>query len=259
MAESTVSREVLAAADGNGVQLEVHEITMRPFRQAASSELTAVRQVRVALNQGSALLEAGALQWARGQLRYEVQKAEGSGGFLKRQITSAGTGESAFATRYSGVGEIWTEPSANHYLVERMGAEHGPLILDDKAFYVCEGSIALGVHANKNVSRALSGSGLLQPRLVGDGVFVVQSPVPAEEVQVVELDGREELVVDGDLMLMYSASLGLALRPLVPGLLVPGLLASARSGEGLVFRFTGVGRVWLTPTARVRPGIAAAV
>ena len=225
-----------------------------PVRQAASSTLRAVRQVRMALDQGSALLEAGALQWARGQLQYEVQKAEGAGGFLRRQITSAGTGESAFATRYSGPGEIWTEPSDDHYLVEHMSAEDGALILDDKAFYACEGSIALGIHTNKNASRALSGSGLLQPEIVGDGVFVVESPVPAEDVQVVVLDGREELVVDGDLMLMYSASLGLELRPLVPG-----LLASARSGEGLVFRFTGVGRVWLTPTAPVRRGIAEVV
>lgn len=251
MDESTMSREVVASADGRGVRLEVHEVTMRPFRHAASSTLRAVRQVRVALNQGSALLEAGALQWARGQLQYDVQKAEGAGGFFKRQITSAGTGESAFATRYSGIGEIWTEPSDDHYLVEHMDAEHGALILDDKAFYACEGSIALGIHTNKNVSRALSGSGLLQPELTGDGVFVVESPVPAEDVQVVVLDGREELVVDGDLMLMYSASLDLELRPLVPG-----LLASARSGEGLVFRFTGVGRVWLTPTAPVRRSIA---
>lgn len=245
------SREVVATRDGHGVRLEVHEITLRPFRQAAASSFRAVRQVRVALNQGSALLEAGALQWARGQLQYEVQKSEGTGGFLRRQITSAGTGESAFATRYSGVGEIWTEPSDDHYLVEHLAAEQGPLVLDDKAFYACEGSIALGVHTNRNVSRALSGSGLLQPKLTGDGIFVVESPVPAEEVHVVELDGREELVVDGDLMLMYSASLELELRPLVPG-----LLASARSGEGLVFRFTGVGRVWLTPTAPVRRGVA---
>jgi uncharacterized protein (AIM24 family) len=252
--ESTVSREVVASADGRGVRLEVHEVTLRPFRQAASSTLRAVRQVRVALNQGSALLEAGALQWARGQLQYEVQKTEGAGGFLKRQITSAGTGESAFATRYTGTGEVWTEPSGDHYLVERMSVEDGPLVLDDKAFYGCEGSIALGIHTNRNVSRALSGSGLLQPKLTGDGVFVVESPVPAEDVQVVVLDGREELVVDGDLMLMYSASLDLELRPLVPG-----LLASARSGEGLVFRFTGVGRVWLTPTAPVRRGIATAL
>lgn len=250
--ELTVSREVLASADGRGVRVEVHEITMRPFRQAAASTLRAVRQVRLALDEGSALLEAGALQWARGQLQYEVQKTEGAGGFLKRQIVSAGTGESAFATRYSGTGEVWTEPGDHHYLVERMSAEDGPLILDDKAFYACEGNVALGTHTNRTVSRAVSGSGLLQPKLTGEGVFVVQSPVPAEDVQVIVLDGREELVVDGDLMLMYSASLDLELRPLVPG-----LLASARSGEGLVFRFTGAGRVWLTPTAPVRRGVAA--
>jgi uncharacterized protein (AIM24 family) len=54
------------------------------------------------------------------------------------------------------------------------------------------------------------------------------------------------LIVDGDFMLMYSATLQVELRPLVAG-----LRNAMRSGEGLVFVFRGKGTVWLTPTMRL--------
>ena len=71
-------------------------------------------------------------------------------------------------------------------------------------------------------------------------------PVPVEEVQTVELSHGQELVVDGDIMLMYSATLTVEIGPLVRG-----LRNAMRSGEGLVYRFRGNGTVWLTPTAKV--------
>jgi uncharacterized protein (AIM24 family) len=86
----------------------------------------------------------------------------------------------------------------------------------------------------------------MQPKLQGAGAFVVESPVPADEVEAVELDGTGELIVDGDLMLMYSVALQVELRPLVRG-----LRNAMRSGEGLVYVFRGRGTVWLTPTMRL--------
>jgi uncharacterized protein (AIM24 family) len=67
-----------------------------------------------------------------------------------------------------------------------------------------------------------------------------------DEIEAVELDGSNELVVDGDLMLMYSASLQVQLRPLVSG-----LRNAMRSGEGMVFVIRGQGTVWLLPTSRI--------
>jgi uncharacterized protein (AIM24 family) len=92
----------------------------------------------------------------------------------------------------------------------------------------------------------MPGNGLLQPKLGGAGAFVVEAPVPVDEIQVVELDGQNDLIVDGDLMLMYSADLQVELRPLVRG-----RRNAWRSGDGLVYRFSGRGTVWLTPTMRL--------
>lgn len=120
------------------------------------------------------------------------------------------------------------------------------MILDDKAFYACEASVQVKTHMHRTVSGVLSGNGLVQPKLEGSGVFVVESPVPVDEIEEIALDGSGELIVDGDLMMMYSASLNVELRPLVRG-----LRNALRSGEGLVFVFSGRGTVWLTPTMRL--------
>lgn len=70
--------------------------------------------------------------------------------------------------------------------------------------------------------------------------------MPEYEIKIIELDGSDELVVDGDFMLMYSASLQVSIGPLVSG-----LRNAMRSGEGFVYRLSGKGSVFLMPTAKV--------
>lgn len=204
-----------------------------------------VRQLRIVLEGGSALLEPGALQYAHGNLNVEIQKND-HGGFFARAIRSAGTGESAYATKYTGQGEVWTEPTSRHFILAAMDGPTDALILDDKAFYACEGTVAVTTHTHRSVAGIMSGNGFMQPKLEGQGTFVVESPVPVDEIEVIELDGQKQLVVDGDLVLMYSATLTVELRPLVRG-----LRNAMRSGEGLVFVFSGRGTAWLTPTAKL--------
>ena len=203
------------------------------------------RQLRILLDGGAALLEPGALQYAHGALQVDVQKNE-RGGFFARAVAQAGTGESGFATRFAGRGEVWTEATAKHFILAKMDGPADSLILDDGAFYACDANIAVTTHVHRSVQGILSGNGLMQPKLTGAGAFVVEAPVPVDEIEVVELDGTGELIVDGDLMLMYSTSLQVELRPLVRG-----LRNALRSGEGLVYAFRGRGTVWLTPTMRL--------
>lgn len=246
---------------GAGVRFELYQFRRKSYALSARSgagaageaaaafhpthEVTA-RQVRIVLDGGAALLEPGALQYAHGGLQVDMQQNAGGGGFFARAMQSAGTGESAFATRFSGRGEVWTEASAKHFILAGMEGPADSLILDDGAFYACDANIAVSTHVHRSVQGILSGNGLMQPKLTGQGAFVVESPVPSDEIETVELDGKGELIVDGDLMLMYSAGLQVELRPLVRG-----LRNAMRSGEGLVFVFRGTGTVWLTPTLRL--------
>ena len=255
-------RQLLDTGHGAGMRVELYQLTLKKHsigRYAAGTpempggelrlyETNTARQVRFVLEGGGVLLEPGALQWSRGRLTIEIQKSEGTGGVLRRRMTSAGTGEAAFATRYTGHGEVWTEPTQGYFIVARMDGPADALILDDGAFYACEGTITVGVHRHRSVSGVMSGAGFAQPKISGSGVFVVESPVPVEEIEAVELDGSDEMIVDGDVLLMYSASLNVELRPLVRG-----LRNVMRSGEGLVFKINGRGNVWLTPTSRIQP------
>jgi len=240
---------------GTGARFELYQFARKSYALGMATEPGAIhvqpahprtmRQLRIVLDGGAALLEPGALQYATGNLQVDVQKND-QGGIFARAVRSAGTGESAFATRYSGRGEVWTEPTAKQFIIAEMDGPGDALILDDKAFYACESTIAIKTHTHKTISGALSGNGLMQPKLEGSGVFVVESPVPVDEIETIELDGSGELIVDGDLMMMYSASLTVELRPLVRG-----LRNAMRSGEGLVFVLRGKGHVWLTPTMRL--------
>ncbi|MEP9403513.1 AIM24 family protein [Sphingomonas sp. VNH70] len=204
-----------------------------------------VYQLEVELNGGDVLLEPGALQFHHGQISSSVIRHEEKG-FLARAIASSGTGEAAHATRFTGQGTVWCEPGRRHFVLGTMESDSDAMLLDDRAFYACSGDIKLSTHRHSSVAGLFSGNGLVQPKLTGRGVFAVESPVPENEIKIIELDGTDELVVNGDFMLMYSASLNVNIGPLVSG-----IRNTMRSGEGFVYRMTGKGTVFLMPTAKV--------
>lgn len=258
-------RNIVSSEDGDGIKFEVHEFTRKSHVALApmgsqtlgtgNTALTILhapaiarvsRQICIRLTGGAALLEPGAFQYSNGRITAEVQKNARAGGFLQRRILASGSGESAFATKFSGHGEVWTEPTQKYFIAARMDGPGDALLLDDTAFYACEATVEVSTHIHTSVQGVLSGSGFMQPKLSGRGAFVVECPVPVDEIVELTLDGSNEVVVDGDLMLMYSASLQVKLQPLVRG-----LRNIMRSGEGLVYVITGKGSVWLTPTVSV--------
>jgi hypothetical protein len=132
------------------------------------AEATDIFQLCITLTGGAILLEPGALQYMHGKIESTVQQHEDRG-FLSRALASAGTGESAFATKFSGQGTIWTEPGRRNFII---GAIDGDaLLLDDKAFYACSSGIALTTHRHNTVAGVLGGNGLVQPKMAGRGRF----------------------------------------------------------------------------------------
>jgi uncharacterized protein (AIM24 family) len=202
-------------------------------------------QLEIVLNNASVLIEPGALQYSYGSLRAEVIRHENKG-FFARQMASAATGESAHATKYSGTGTIWCEPVRKEFVIATMDGPQDALLLDDQAFYACSADISLSTHLHRSVAGMFSGNGLAQPKLTGRGVFAVESPVPVDEIDVIEAKPGEEIVVDGDFMLMYSEALQVEIGPLVSG-----IRNAMRSGEGFVYKLRGHGTVYLTPTSKV--------
>lgn len=249
----TEYRRLEEEVEGDGVKIGKYRyvekrVVMRGIPTAEGgthyiTENTEVFQLCIELNGGAVLLEPGALQYMHGKIESTIQKHEEKG-FFGRAMASAGTGESGFATKFSGYGTIWTEPGRRNFII---GAIDGDaLLLDDKAFYACSSGIQLTTHRHNSVAGVLSGNGLMQPKMAGKGVFAVEAPVPVEEIDVVELDGSKELTVDGDFMLMYSAELNVTI-----GTLVKGLRNAMRSGEGFVYKLNGRGTAWIMPTAKL--------
>lgn len=235
---------------GDGLILRIHALThVVRYSRSSDGNLNETREmdgrftVEAELNGSGVLVEPGAFQYSVGQISANVEQQQ-QGGFLRRALATAGTGESAFATRFAGRGKVWTEPTNKHFIIaESTGAAGDDMILDDRAFYMAQDTMQLGTHTHSTFAGALSGNGLRQPKLSGRGIFVIESPVPVSEVVVIELDGSQTVTVDGDLMLMYSSSLKVELKPLVKG-----IRNAMRSGEGLVFILSGKGTVFLTPT-----------
>jgi len=249
----TEFRRLEDSVEGGGVRIEKYRFVEKRImtRGIATgdgtmhymAESTDVFQLCIKLSGGAIMLEPGALQYMHGKIDSSVQQHEDRG-FFGRAIASAGTGESAFATKFSGHGTIWTEPGRRNFII---GAIDGDaLLLDDKAFYACSSGISLTTHRHNTIAGVLGGNGLVQPKLAGAGVFAIVAPVPVEEIDIVELDGSSELTVDGDFMLMYSAELTVTIGPLVKG-----LRNALRSGEGFVYKLNGRGSAWIMPTAKV--------
>ena len=89
--------------------------------------------------------------------------------------------------------------------------------------------------------------GLFNLGLEGSGVVALESPVPASELVVVDLDG-DELKVDGNFAIAWTEALSFTVERSGKS-----LVGSAVSGEGLVNVYRGRGRVLLSPVGRSRP------
>lgn len=202
-----------------------------------------LKQVRILLNQGEAVAEAGTLHYMHGQLELD-NPIGGVAGLGKAMFKKMLTNETAFMPRYRGVGEIYLEPSFGDFLIYQLNNE--TVIADKGLFYCGEGSLTTGVAAQRNVSSAVfGGEGLFQTQIQGSGIGVFELPVPIDEVRCVQLN-NETLKVDGNFALMRSGRIDFSVERSAKG-----VLGSLGSGEGLLQTFRGTGRVWLAPTQSV--------
>jgi uncharacterized protein (AIM24 family) len=199
-----------------------------------------LKQVRITLRDGEALVESGALHFMLGQIQME-SKIGGVSGFGKAMMNKFVTKEAAIIPRYRGTGQIYLEPSFSHFLIYRLTGEE--VIADKGMFYCGGGALDIGSAMQKNVSSALfGGEGLFQTRIRGTGICVFESPVPTDEVLRIDLK-NETLQVDGNFALMRTGQIEFSVEKSTKG-----IIGTLTSGEGLLQTFRGTGSVWLAPT-----------
>ena len=185
------------------------------------------RQVAVYLNNESVTLEPGAMS-----------------SVLGRVFSSVTTGEAIAQPEYKGTGVVVLEPSFRHFLL--LDLEQEDIVVDKGMFYCAQAGVNVKPIMQKNVSSALlGGEGIFQIQLSGTGLVVLECPVPASEIDVIELQ-NETLKVDGNFAVLRSNSVQFTVERSAKT-----LVGSAVSGEGLVNVYKGTGQVWLAPTIKI--------
>lgn len=210
-----------------------------------------VRFVRIRLNNTGIKTEAGALYYYYGNIQCQTQIG-GVGGFLKKTIAGSLTGESSMKPSYFGNGIIYLEPSFKHYLSVTL--ENNSVVVDKSMFYCCSDSVNVRPIMQKNVSSAALGNeGLFQIELSGTGIVILESPIPASEIEQFNLEPGQELKVDGNFAILRSSNIQFSVTTSEKS-----LFGTALNGEGFLntFRTQTPGFVWIAPTAPIYSKLA---
>ena len=199
------------------------------------------RQVLIELNGNAYTISAGAMQWMAGDVDM-VADVKGIGDLFGKALSSKVTKESAIKPKYKGNGLLMLEPTYKHILLEEVSEWNG-LVLDDGLFLACDSNITQKVVARSNLSSAVLGNeGLFNLCLTGEGVAVLESPVPREELIEFNLQ-NDVLKIDGNMAIAWSNSLEFKVEKSGRS-----LVGSAVSGEGLVDGYKGTGKVLMAPS-----------
>ena len=78
---------------------------------------------------------------------------------------------------------------------------------------------------------------------MGNGIAVLESPVPKEELVVFNLE-NDVVKIDGNMAIAWSGSLQFTVEKSGKS-----LIGSAASGEGFVNVYRGTGKILMAPTA----------
>lgn len=190
---------------------------------------------RAVLGEGEACQgESGSMMATSGGIEIE---AKARGGMMKALKRSMLSGESFFVTTFTADGGGgWGD------LAPQLPGDVTVLEVDDDGINLTKGAY-LGSASTVEIDTKFGG---FKSMLGGESGFLVRAtgsgPVICScygALDVVTLTEGERVVVDSGHLVAYSNGVQLDVRKVAKG-----MFQSAKSGEGLVFEFTGPGRVW---------------
>jgi uncharacterized protein (AIM24 family) len=199
------------------------------------------RQVVANINNQGIILQAGAMQVMSGNVNMNTN-IKGAGDLFKKMIGSKVTKETIIKPRYFGSGQVILEPTYKYILLEDLSKWGGAITIEDGLFLACDDTVNLTITARSTFSSAVAGGeGLFNTTLVGQGIAVLESPVPLNELIIFDL--KEDVVkIDGNMAIAWSPSLKFTVERSSKT-----LIGSAASGEGLVNVYRGTGRILMAP------------
>ncbi len=199
------------------------------------------RQVLCTLKGNSIKVQAGAMQWTTGNVTMNSD-IKGVKDFFGKALKGFATGESLAKPIYQGNGYLMFEPTYKYIILEDISAWDSGMVLDDGLFLACDSSIHEEIVARSNASSALlGGEGLFNLSLSGQGIAVLESSVPREELIEINLE-NDEVRIDGNMAIAWSKSLQFTVEKSTKS-----LLGSLASGEGVVNVYRGTGKILMSP------------
>ena len=200
------------------------------------------RQVLCEMNDSKVKLQAGAMQWQTGTVSMNSD-VTGVKDFFGKALKGAVTGESAVKPIFSGTGYLMLEPTYNHIIVEDVSEWGNGIVLDDGLFLACDANLIESIVSRSNLATAaLGGEGLYNLQLSGNGICVLETPVPRAELFEFVLE--DDIVkIDGNMAIAWSSSLDFTTEKSTSS-----LVGSVLSGEGFVNVYRGTGRILMAPT-----------
>lgn len=199
------------------------------------------RQVLCNLNGNAVKVQAGAMQWMAGSVTMD-SGIKGAKDFLGKALKGMVTGESTAKPIYQGNGYVMFEPTYKYIILEDISNWGSGMVLDDGLFLACDSTIQEEVVSRSNASSALlGGEGLFNLSLSGQGIAVLESSVPREELIEIVLD-NDEVKIDGNMAIAWSKSLQFTVEKSTKS-----LIGSLASGEGVVNVYRGTGKILMAP------------
>lgn len=233
-------------SEKGGVKVFEHQkdLSVRPESAVAAyyaSEMNVRRrQVLLELKGDAYTVQAGAMQWMAGAVAM-TSGIKGVGDLFGKALASKVTKESTVKPEYKGSGLVMLEPTYKHILLEDV-SEWGSIVLEDGLFLACESRIKQQVVARTTLTSAVAGNeGLFNLCLSGNGVAVLESPVPRDELIEFNLD-NDEVKIDGNMAIAWSNTLKFTVERSSKS-----LIGSAISKEGLVNVYRGTGKILMAP------------
>lgn len=206
-----------------------------------------VRQIVVSIQNDGVKIEPGAMSYFQGPL--EMVSGVSATNFIGKALKGAITGEKMARPEYKGSGTLVLEPSFRHFLVLTLEPKD-EIIVDKGMFYLTSTSAKVEPVLQQNISSGLLGNeGLFQIKITGPGIVVLESDVPMQEINIINLN-NDVLKVDGNFAILRTSSIDFTVERSAKT-----LVGSAVSGEGLVNVFRGTGQVWLAPSLKVYSAI----
>lgn len=199
------------------------------------------KQALIELKDDSYVTSAGAMQWTLGNVQ-AITDVKGVSDFIGKALKGSVTKESTVKPKYTGTGLLMLEPTYKHLLIEDVSEWGSGMVLDDGMFLACESSVKYDVVMRSTLSSAVLGNqGLFSLKLSGDGLAVLESPVPREEL--IEIELKDDVIrIDGNFAVAWSDSLQFTVEKSGKS-----LLGSAVSAEGFVNVYRGTGKILVAP------------